>query len=190
MFNIMLDEKPTSWEGFPINASFRIGVQINLLLEDCEIPDEVKVAKIIDLLFPLIIPEDVSTAISWFMGGWSHDKHTPKADKTKDIDFNIDQWRIYSAFKSQYGIDLNTADLHYWEFMALLTTLEECAFTRVVDIRHKKIHGKMSKEEKKATSEAQKIYGLEPVQKRESKEEGEKRQLAIEQFERMRKGGK
>ena len=92
---------------------------------------------------------------------------------------------MYAAFKSQYGIDLNKDDMHYWQFMGLLTTLDDCAFTRVVDIRMKKITSKMPKEEKAATLRAKKIYGLD--QRQETEEQKQKQQEAIEIFEKMRK---
>lgn len=60
----------------------------------------------------------------------------------------------------QYGIDLNTVQMHWFVFMGLLTNLEECSFTRVVDIRCKKLDAKMQQKERKAIMEAKKIYSL------------------------------
>lgn len=190
MWNIMLDEKPDNWNGYPVNTDFRIGIQVMLLLEDKELSDREKTDKVMDLLFPGIIPEDVTGAIRWFMGGWNHDKHGSRAESVKETDYDIDQWRIYSAFRSQYGIDLNTAELHFWEFMALLTTLEECAYTRVIDIRRRKIEAKMDKKEKQALKEAKKVYALEQPEKAESQEEKIMMQEAQDLFlNLMKKGG-
>lgn len=188
VFNIMLDEKPVAWNGFPVNTDFRIGIQISQVLGNIELSEYEKTGKVIDLLFPGIVPENVQDAVLWFLNGWNHDRHRSRNDRVKDIDFDIDQWRIYSAFRAQYGIDLNTADLHYWEFMALLTTLEECAFTRVIDIRHKKVSPKMKAEERKAISEAQRVYALVQPGRTVPPEEKEKIQAALDRFEKMRKG--
>lgn len=187
MFNIMLDPVPEDWEGYPINSDFRVGIQVHQIMEDTELTKEEKYLKAMDLIFPGVRPdiEDQIRAISWFLSGWNHDNHKGEKDSIRVIDYDIDQWRLYSAFKAQYGIDLNKDDMHYWQFMGLLTTLDECAFTRVVDIRMKKITSKMPKEEKAATLRAKKIYGLD--QRQETEEQKQKQQEAIEIFKKMRK---
>lgn len=192
MFNVMLDPLPSDWNGYQIDSDFRSGIQICMALEDQSLSDMEKLAASAELLFPLIQPEiqDIQEAVEWFLSGWNLD-NIQKSNKSNDtvriLDFNIDQWRIYSAFKHQYGIDLNTAEIHYWQFMGLLTTLEECAFTRVIDIRQKKTKNKMSKEEKEAILKAKKIYSLGDQKENLSEEEKEKKQEAMEVFEKMRK---
>ena len=188
-FNILLDEKPVAWQGFPINSDFRTGIQICMICEDTELSQNEQMLQACDLLFTGICPEfgDMQKAVIWFLEAWNLDKKSKVKDKLRVMDFDVDQWRIYSAFLHQYGINLNTADLHYWEFMGLLTTLEECAFTRVIDIRRKKITPKMRNEEKQAIKDAQSIYSLEQP-KQESYDEKVKNQAAIEVFEKMRKG--
>ena len=101
------------------------------------------------------------------------------------FDYDVDQWRIYSAFMTQYHIDLNTAEMHFWVFMGLLINLEECAFTRVKDIRVKKIKPKMSKDEKTALTEAKEMYALDQKE-HISAEEQQKRDESVEAFMRMR----
>lgn len=190
MFNVMLDELPDSFEGYQIDPSFRIGIQIHQVMEDRDLTNQEKYITSLGLLFPGIFPEtveDQERAIEWFLSEWNHDKSKKSKDTTKVLDYDVDQWRIYSAFKSQYGIDLNTANMHFWVFMGLLTTLDECAFTKVVDIRLKKITSKMGKEEKAAISKAKSIYGLEQPKEIASEEEKQKQQEAIEVFEKMRK---
>ena len=89
------------------------------------------------------------------------------------MDYDRDAWRIYSAFLSQYHIDLTKENLHYWCFMALLTTLGECAFTSVVDVRRKKFSSKMSGTERARLKEAKARYGLQPVETEAEKAEAE-----------------
>lgn len=189
MFNIMLDPVPTDWEGFLIETDFRIGIQICQIIEDKELSMIERHAKISELLFPGVCPDDSGqkAAIKWFLTGWNHDRNKKSKDTARVLDYDIDQWRIYSAFRNQYGIDLNTVDLHYWQFMGLLTTLDECAFTRVIDIRMKKVKPKMSKEEKEAIRKAKEAYRLEQREEKESDADKERRQEAIKLFEEMRK---
>ena len=188
MFNVLLDPLPTEYRGFPIDSDFQIGIQIMQALEDGKLSRQ-EVA--LSLLFlqedaqgnQLLLP-DAETALEglvWFLTDWNHD-HNSKVDKTRITDFNIDQWRIYSAFKQHYGINLNTDKLHFWEFMGLLTTLPECAYTRVIDIRAKKITSKMGKDEKKAYAELKKVYALDQLNEVEYTDNQKE---AIDEFDRM-----
>ena len=103
------------------------------------------------------------------------------------MDFDIDQWRIYAAFRNQYHIDLNTEQMHWFVFMGLLSNLDECAFTRVIDVRTKKINPKDSKEVKKAIAEAKEVYRLGEIKQKElTTEEKERDKAALEQFNRLR----
>lgn len=191
MFNVLLDLLPTEYEGFQIDSEFQVGIQIMQVLEDESLADQEKTGVALSLLFlqedekgnPLQLP-DVKTAVDglvWFLTGWNHDCNS-KGDKTKVTDYDIDQWRIYSAFRQHYGINLNTDKLHFWEFMGLLTTLPECAYTRVIDIRAKKITPKMGKDERKAYAELKKVYALEQPKEVEYTD-GQKQ--AIDEFDRM-----
>lgn len=162
MFNILLDEYPTEWNGFKLHTDFRVGIQITQASMDAELTDYEKMAVYRNLLFDSLEPIDITAVgecLEWFLNGWSHDKHI-KSESGNVMDFDIDQGRIYSAFLSQYQIDLNTTDMHFWKFMYLLTNLEECAFTRVIEIRTKKIDAKASREEKEYYKRAKKVYAI------------------------------
>lgn len=189
MFNVMLDELPDMWEGFPIDTDFRIGVQISQIMEDKDLSDNEKWGTSAELLFRGIRPDPqyYSDAILWFLQEWNHDNNKKAKDRTRVLDYDIDQWRLYSAFMAQYRIDLNTVNMHYWQFMGMLTTLRECAFTRVVDVRLKKLKPSMSKEEKKSLSDAKEIYGLEQPEEELSEQDKIRKQEALEIYERMRK---
>lgn len=195
MFNIILDKLPTEYEGYRINTDFQIGIQISQLIGDNELSEDERLCWALSLLFPtedeegneLQIP-DMDTAIAglrWFLGDWIHD-NLPKAENTAKVtDYDIDQWRIYAAFLSQYGINLNTAQLHFWEFMGLLQNLEECAYTRVIDIRQRTETGKMGEKEKKALRKAKQIYKLPDAESEMTAEEIS----AVEKFRQMVKNG-
>lgn len=194
MFNILLDKLPTEYKGFPIDSDFQIGIQIWQIMQEEELSQKERLSFSLSLLFldkdedgnPLPVP-DIHTAIEglqWFLSDWYHDKPNDK-DKAKVTDYDIDQWRIYSAFRTQYGININTEKLHFWEFMGLLTTLDECAYTRVIGIRQQKITPKMSAEEKKALKEAKAIYSLDALEEITSEE-----QEAIDAFMGYVKQGK
>lgn len=191
MFNILLDKLPTEYHGFLIDSDFQVGVQIMQVLDNEELSQQEQIGAALSLLFLqededgnfLPIP-DAQTAVEglvWFLTDWNHD-HNSKGDKARVTDYDIDQWRIYSAFRQHYGINLNTDKLHFWEFMGLLTTLPECAYTRVIDIRAKKITSKMGNDEKKAYAELKRVYALEQPKEVEYTD-GQKQ--AIDDFDRM-----
>lgn len=189
MFNIMLDELPEDFEGYPINTDFRIGIQIEQLLADGIAGGREKTEKICELLFSGIIPHDINAAVEWFLTGWYTDNPAKSKETQKIMDYDKDQWRIYSAFKNQYEIDLQTDSVHYWKFMGLISNLEPCAFTRVMDIRGKKITNNMAKEDKAALKKAKEIYQLEQQEENseESYEKEIKKQEAIDTFRSFRK---
>ena len=52
------------------------------------------------------------------------------------MDFEQDENYIISSFIYDYGIDLQTTDMHWWKFIDLLNGLSsECILSRVRDIR-------------------------------------------------------
>lgn len=195
MFNVLLDELPEEWEGYPIASDFRTGIQIMQCLQDEEFEKEERIMCALELLFPNKRKRpDIQQAekcLNWFMTEFNHDKHKKKNDNKKAYDFDIDQWRIYSAFLNQYRIDLSSTDMHWFVFMGLLSNLDECAFTRVVDIRNKKPRAKDSNEVKKAIAEAKNVYRIDNVKEEElSVEEKEREAAALEQFNRLRNKNK
>lgn len=164
MWNILMDKLPTEYKGFPINSDFRVGIQMFQALNDKELTERERIETALSLLFSDMenIP-DFNTAMDgmhYFLSGWMTDKVEKNKHDVKITDYDIDQWRIYTAFRSQYGINLNKENLHFWEFMAMLSTLDDCAYTRVIDIRTRKIDNKMDPEAKKALKEAKNRYRL------------------------------
>ena len=183
MFNILLDEYPTEWNGYKVNTDFRVGIQIFQASEDKELNDYEKMQVYVMLLFKDKHPNDLQTCaecVDWFLNSWCHDKN-PKSSGMAVMNFDVDQGRVYSAFLSQYNIDLNYEKMHFWKFMYLLTNLEECAFTRVIDIRTKKIDAKASKEEKEYYKKAKKIYSLD-IEVEKSEEDKLAEEEAVNEF--------
>ena len=165
MYNILLDPLPKDWNGYPIDTDFQIGIMISQCLTDDSLSDLEKFYVAAWLLFPTDCRPDnagIGKAINWYMTDFLHDNYPEKKRNDVVMDWDIDQWRIYAAFWAQYHIDLNRTRMHWFQFMGLLTNLEECAFTRVMDIRQKEITSKMSPEEKKVYRNAKKIYENKP----------------------------
>lgn len=183
MFNIMLDPLPNDWNGYPIDSDFQTGIMISQCMADESLSNDEKFLTAMDLLFPHDKPpvNEAEEAITWFLNEYNHDNMSSKKKEKEEIvfDFDIDQWRIYAAFKSQYNIDLNTEQLHWFVFMGLLSNLAECALTRVMDIRQKEITPKMSRKEKNAIMAAKKVFAINPPKELTL---SAKEQQAVEEF--------
>ena len=162
MINIMLDQLPTDWKGYPISASFRTGIKMSMCMSDPDLSDMERFYIASYLLFPEKCPEpqEAAKAIEWFMTEFNHDNYQQKKNEDIIMDWDMDQWRIYAAFRNQYHIDLQKAEMHWFVFMGLLGNLQESSLTHVMDIRQKKITSKMSQEEKNAYRSAKKIFAI------------------------------
>lgn len=175
MINVFLDELPTEWNGYEVNTSFRIGIQLCQLSDDTEMNLHEKAQLRLHLLFgnedgtmrpyPQN-PKELGALISWFLTGWFHDRNTGKEEKRRLMDYDIDQWRIHSDFLRFYRINLSEADLHWWEFQGLLWNLpsEGSAFMQCLELRQKKPRKNASPEERKLIADAHKRYDLEQIE--------------------------
>ena len=177
MFNVLLDPLPEKWNGYAIDTDFQTGIMISQCLADESLSDTERFYASARLLFLKNCPgnEEIAEAIKWYMTEYSHDNTKPEKSELVIMDWNIDQWRIYAAFRQQYGIDLNVDRIHWFTFMGLLSNLQECAFTRVMDVRQKKITAKMSNEEKAALRKAKMVFEIK--QPKEVMSPEEKRQV-------------
>lgn len=162
--NILLNELPDTWNGHEINMDFRTGIKIAMAVEDPDLFDEERWYVITKLLFKADRPDKagIVEAVKWLLTGWNHDHAGKKKEKRKLIDYDVDQFRIYADFLAIYGIDLQTADMHYWTFQGLLWSMpsRQSSFMQVLEIRTKKPRKGATKEEVAAINDAQAIYGL------------------------------
>lgn len=198
MNNVLIDELPTQWHGYELNTDFTIGIQMLQVKYDRELTDYEKSEMFVWLLFA---EEDESgeeflrehpkgnelgECIEWFLSGWYHDNPDPDEDKTRVVDYDVDQWRVYADFRQIYGIDLTTVEcMHWWMFCGLLWNMpyKQSSFLRVVSKRQEKPTSGASKEYRTALKKAQQIYALE--QPEEKREYTEKEKTAIDNYDRM-----
>lgn len=192
MFNVLLDELPHEWNGYQVDMEFDTGIKVSQCLTDMELTSEERIATALYLIFPNrpnnLSSDEMTDVLTWYLNGWNQDNISKKKGEAVVMDFDVDQWRIYAAFRSQYNINLNRAKLHFWEYMGLLSNLQECAFTQVISIRSKKITSKMSAEEKKNVTEAKRMYAIhKEKQNTETIEERKENEEALAVFNKIRK---
>lgn len=135
--NILIDNTPTSVKienkFYKINSNFRNSILFEMMMQDPELTDEEKVINALNLYYP-IIPLNEEKAIESIMWFYSCGKDIDKSNKKRNggsvnnkiYDYEFDDDYIYSAFLSQYGIDLQDIEyLHWWKFKAMFKALKE-----------------------------------------------------------------
>ena len=119
MENVLTDGLPEEYEGYAVNTDFETGILIMKALNDENMSVLEQNSVAVNLLFDgLVRPpnsEFAINALQWLLTGWDHDNHEEeKGTETPVIDWDIDQWRIYSVFRSQYQINLLKEKLHFY----------------------------------------------------------------------------
>lgn len=172
MSSLLVDQLPNTVEisgvEYRINAGFRTAVLFELMMQDDFFRPEEKQEMALKLFFPTI-PADKSAAmdaIIWFYtsGGRrsaGEQRGGGKRQRQPIYSYEHDDQYICAAFMEQYGIDLCTAELHWWKFRALFLGLDDhCKICKIMHYRAAKIDSKMTKEEQRFYREMKKLYAL------------------------------
>ena len=129
---------------YKINTSYKTALKCNEIAEDENISDIERALAIIYVLFGEEALNDVENrnlllekAKKYLLCG-----QEPSNDGNRDMDFKQDFPYIKASFMSDYHIDLNEKDIHYWEFYELLNGLSNsdigncCILNRVRNLRN------------------------------------------------------
>ena len=175
--NILTDTLPEELficgKNHAIKTDFRTWIKFSQIIFSGEM-DHKRVAKALRLLFYKLPPKLDETLIA-VMEFYSPPKRQSKArkndNKKRVYDFEYDAEFIYAAFLQQYKIDLNKADLHWWQFKSLFDCLtDETNFIKIVGYRSIKLSDIKDKEQKKFYSEMKELYKLPDNRTEEEKE--------------------
>lgn len=121
----------------PLDTSFRTALRAMEIVDNDSISDQERALATIYLLTDDIPKVDLNKLMKlltkYLQCGEEPSRHAPLK---KDMDFQQDEKFIISSFMYDYGIDLQTTDMHWWRFIDLLNGLSsECILSRVRDIR-------------------------------------------------------
>ena len=174
--NILLDELPEiTPSGLKIRTDFRESIKFELLMQDRKIKEEDKIKLALNLYYDEI--KDVKQAIQdiiWFYKCGEREvatKQTKEDNKKQIYSYEFDDEYIYSAFKDQYNIDLNTENLHWWKFKALFKGLRENnKIVEIMGYRAMDLTKIKDKDEKERYKKLKKIYALPDMRTQEEKE--------------------
>lgn len=145
----MLNQKKISWNNpeyvivdgkkLKINTDFRVALKCQEVAEDTSINDYERALSVIYLLFgeeAFSCDENklLEYAIKYLKCGKEDEGGAPP--KERDMDMLQDYDLIVASFMSDYQIDIEEREMHWWTFEKLLNGLtDKCILNRVRDIR-------------------------------------------------------
>lgn len=137
MFNMLLDPLPGDYEGFLIRTDYRIGIQIALCLQDQELSENERLLLALSLLYGNGIPplEQAVQGLNWFLWCGEEPRDNEGVGK-QSFWFDFDHARIMASFRQTFGIELHREKLHWFEFRAMLESLDEdSALSHAIQVR-------------------------------------------------------
>ena len=171
--NILVDLLPIGLEidgiEYNINTDFRYWINYTLVLQDDTLTEEEKILTILQLVFIDNIPENLQEAfekIKWFYNCGeeiraSNSKPIGENKAEKIFNYEHDANYIYSAFMTQYHIDLQDVDLHWWKFQSLFRALDDnLLFSKIKKYRAIDLKDIKDSKEKAFYKKMKKLYAL------------------------------
>lgn len=158
----------------PINADFRTVLRCYEVQGNKTELSEGELIKILLMFYKKqkMFDEEHINKMFWFFscGREKNKKAFPRRiagiNNKQPFDFEEDADLIYAGFMQQYGIDLQTEDMHWWKFMILLENLgADTRLSRIMEYRTVDTASKhLSKEQRKFYQAMQRYYGLDSRQ--------------------------
>lgn len=94
-------------------------------------------------------------------GGDSTNATSDNSGAPRLYSFSKDANFIFAAFRQTHGIDLQKAELHWWEFLALFMDLgSETTFSSLIGLRKRVKTGTATKEERQAAREMGEMFDI------------------------------
>jgi hypothetical protein len=189
--NLLVEDLPEAVEidgaEYKINTDYRTAIRVILAFEDDELTGLEKQIIMLQNLYP-VLPENVQEAArlaNKFLNGGEENAEGDSGPRL--YSFAKDANYIFAAFRQTHGIDLETAQLHWWKFLALFMDLgSETTFCSLVSLRKRIKTGKATKEEMKAYRDMRDVIDL-PEPDTRTWEEKEKEREFLRLVEEGRK---
>mgnify|MGYP006070170567 CR=1 FL=1 len=163
------------------NTNFRNSILFELLMQESNLSNEAKVYQALKIYYPKLNQiSDIDRAIDnmlWFYKCGKKDEEETsqksiKGNVKRIYSYEFDNELIYSAFKDQYGIDLQDVEyLHWWKFKAMFDALkDDNKIVEIMGYRAVNLSKIKDKEMKKHYKKMQKLYALPDMRSEEEKE--------------------
>jgi len=196
MASILTSAFPTSLtvdgEDYPINWGHRDCLDIMVELEKGDLTPLEQTVFVVQKLF-VEIPDDFVQAVEqalWFLhGGKPLEEAVGRADPIRTYSYEQDAELIYAAFSTRHGIDLATANLHWWRFRALFSDLRDTTFSELCSMRKRYYDGDCNEKELAAIAEMGDSFYVAGAEDADITWQEHKNMLAFEAAERARNNG-
>lgn len=179
--NILIDLVPKTvkvlGKEYTINSNFRTFILFELLIQDESLSEVEKGIQALKLCYEDEIPPDLNSAIEgilyFYRGGKEENEiqgREGNGNYTQPYSYEYDAELIYSAFLSQYNIDLQDIEyLHWWKFKALFKGLsEEHEIKKAIKFRTMDLNKIKDKQEREYYRKMKEVYKL-PISEEEQK---------------------
>ncbi len=161
------------------DTNFRTCILFELLMQDNNLTKQQKIPLALNLFYQkLELITDIEKAIDkilWFYKCGKEEKtgeNNNKENKKQIYSYEFDDELIYSAFKDQYGVDLQDIKyLHWWKFKAMFEGLkDDNQIVKIMGYRAMDTSKIKDKDERKHYKKLQKLYALPDMRTKEQKE--------------------
>jgi hypothetical protein len=184
MTNILTEDLPDTVEidgvDYAINTDYRAALRVMLAFEDDELANAEKQIVLLSNLYPTLpanFEEALRKALLYLNAGKiSNDEDAEPGPRL--YSFSKDASVIYAAFRQTHNIDLQTAVLHWWQFLALFMDLgQDTTFCQLIGLRKRVKTGKASKEERQAAREMGDVFDVPEMDTRTIEEKEAEREF-------------
>ena len=165
---------------YKINTSYKTALKCNEIAEDDSINDIERALAIIYILFGEEALDDVENRQLLLEKAKIYlTCNEEGSNEERDMDFEQDMPYIKASFMSDYHIDLNTTDMHFWEFYELLNGLSNsdigncCILNRIRNIRNMNLSDIKDVNEKEKLKKAKQSVALKKKKPQQSYEQKE-----------------
>ena len=178
--NMLTDSLPDaiSVDGrqYSIHTDFRNWVRFEILMLDRTVSMQRKIIEILKLVYvdslPPTLQSSLHAAVSFYIRQINEKTGAGEKKTGKQVySFAYDDEYIYAAFLAQYGIDLQSANLHWWQFKAMFAGLsEENKIIKIMEYRSINLAKIKDKNQKTFYRKMKELYKLPDLRTEEEKE--------------------
>ena len=169
---------------YKINTDFRVALECNRIAEDSTIGG---LERSLAIIYTLFGDEGINTpdhygkllelAKMYLLCG---EEYKEEANAKPDMDFEQDYSYISTSFMSDYQIDLDTCEMHWWKFMDLMNGLSNselgdcCILNRIRNLRNYDTKNIKDKNERQRIEKAKQQVALKKKENKPTKDQQER----------------
>lgn len=156
------DTVTVSGREYPVETDFRVWVEFQSILTG-DSKEREKAECLAGFMERLGLPpsrEALEAMLEFYTAESRERTVASRRGRPMAFDFRQDSEYVYAAFMGAYGIDLTTAELHWWRFKALFKALpEDCELCRIMRYRTVELKD-VPKEQRRFYQEQKARYSL------------------------------